>query len=267
MEAFACFDDMIVYQSEQQYSSNRFKILVIGTKGSGRSSLVRRFKSNTFEKTKNETDLSEVVVLVRAIQGYIAKADVQIAELSTFVADGDDKSSPVKVHNAKNYLDVNGVLLLYDMTNATAFEEVTDALSALQKMVAPDVDIYLVGTKSDLIDARAITFEEAEERAEKLGYSLFETSAVTGKNCEELLVEVLDRLAERRAAAQEYYREKKQNKKNEKESKEGVNEAKMDGNEIKEEEQVMEKATAVPDTESIKPNFFCWIPAFWKRRA
>ncbi|KHJ95651.1 Miro-like protein [Oesophagostomum dentatum] len=168
------YGDMIIYPKEPQYAPNRFKILVIGRKGSGRSALVRRFKLNVFEDQKDEITLPEITVIVRAVEGHIIKADFEIMELSKFLPD-DDPSSPAKMHNAHHHLDVNGVLLVYDITNMDSYREICDALPVLQHMLAPDVDISFVGTKSDLKEAREVPFEDAEKKSQQLEFSLFET--------------------------------------------------------------------------------------------
>ncbi|KAK6766107.1 hypothetical protein RB195_025800 [Necator americanus] len=196
------YSDIMIYPSEAQYAANRFKILVIGRGGSGRSSLLRRFKQNIFHNPKEEISHPEITVVVRAIHGSIVKADLQIIELSSFACN-EDVSGPAKVHMAKNFMDVNGVLLVYDTTNVKTFQELCDTLPTLQRMIAPNVDIFLVGTKADLNDQRMVSFDDAEKKSQELGFSLFETSAVTGVNCEELLIEVLDKVAERRAEIQE----------------------------------------------------------------
>ncbi|ETN87179.1 Miro-like protein [Necator americanus] len=157
------YSDIMIYPSEAQYAANRFKILVIGRGGSGRSSLLRRFKQNIFHNPKEEISHPEITVVVRAIHGSIVKADLQIMELSSFACN-EDVSGPAKVHMAKNFMDVNGVLLVYDTTNVKTFQELCDTLPTLQRMIAPNVDIFLVGTKADLNDQRMVSFDDAEKK-------------------------------------------------------------------------------------------------------
>ncbi|RCN51093.1 hypothetical protein ANCCAN_02880 [Ancylostoma caninum] len=107
------------------------------------------------------------------------------------------------------------------------------------KRIAPDVDIFLVGTKADLSDARKICFAVAEKKSQELGFSLFETSAVTGINCEELILEVLDKLFERRAEVREYLMEK---------------------------EKAPQEQSEANEVEPVKPSLFCWLPYFWKKK-
>ncbi|KIH57243.1 Ras family protein [Ancylostoma duodenale] len=208
-----------------QYAANRYKILVVGRSGSGRSALVRRFKHNEFHEIMEDLPLPEITVV------------------------------------AKHCLDVNGLLLVYDTTNQDAFGEICDVLPSLQRMthsqevsgcgvlafpaekdrnkIAPDVDIFLVGTKADLSDARKISFVDAEKKSQDLGFSLFETSAVIGINCEELILEVLDKLSERRAEVREYLTEK---------------------------EEVPQEESEANEVEPVKPSLFCWLPYFWNKK-
>uniref|UniRef100_A0A7I4Z7M6 Ras domain containing protein n=1 Tax=Haemonchus contortus TaxID=6289 RepID=A0A7I4Z7M6_HAECO len=231
--------EVAVVEDEPQYAPNRFKILVVGRRGSGKTALIRRLKDNVFSDEEDDpTSATDVTVIVRAVQGSIIKADMVEVDLSTFLA-CDSPSSQAKVHFVRQYFDVNGLLLLYDITNSDTFEEIDDVLRTLQRMVAPDVDICIVGTKADLMESRKISFEAAEQKSVEHGFSLFETSALTGINCEEALIETLDKLAERRAEVREYW---------------------------KENTEVCNELSTTNEHEPAESNFFCWIPKFWRRK-
>ncbi|RCN51094.1 hypothetical protein ANCCAN_02881 [Ancylostoma caninum] len=151
------YGDMVIFPREPQYAANRFKILVVGRSGSGRSALVRRFKHNEFHEIMEDLPLPEITVVVRAIRGDIVKADLQIMELSNFVAN-DDPSNLAKVHIAKHCLDVNGLLLVYDTTNQDAFGEICDALPSLQRM-----------TRSQEVSGCGVLAFRAERNRDKIG--------------------------------------------------------------------------------------------------
>ncbi|VDM59721.1 unnamed protein product [Angiostrongylus costaricensis] len=181
---------------------DRYKILILGRSGSGKSALIHRLKNNVFPDSDAITSFPNVTVIVRAIHGSIIKADLVESDLTDFLAK-DASPDTAKVHLAKQTLDVNGLFLIYDITNSETFWEIDEVL----RVIPPDVDICLVGTKADMVDHRQISFKEAENKSHQLGFSLVETSAMMGINCEELLLEVLDKVAERRLEVRQYLSE------------------------------------------------------------
>lgn len=58
-----------------QYAANRFKILVVGGRSSGKSAFIRRLKHNDFFQSENASS-TDVTVIVRALHGTIVKADL-----------------------------------------------------------------------------------------------------------------------------------------------------------------------------------------------
>ncbi|KAK6032881.1 Ras family protein [Ostertagia ostertagi] len=229
--------EVAVVADEPQYAANRYKILVVGRRGTGKSALIRRLKDNVFSDGEDVAGLTDVTVLVRALHGSIVKADVVEVDLSEFLSN-DAPTSQARVHFVKQYFDVNGLILVYDITNTDTFDEIDDVLRALQKMVAPDVDICIAGTKADLVESRMISYEAAEKKSIEHGFSLFETSAVTGINCEEVLIETLDKLAERRSDVREY---------------------------LSENAEVYNELSTPSEHEPVGWSLFCWIPNFWRR--
>lgn len=54
----------------------------------------------------------------------------------------------------------------------------------------PKVPMVIVGNKADLESQRAVTKEEGEELAKKLGVPFFETSAHTGQNTDDVFLTI-----------------------------------------------------------------------------
>ncbi|WKY17250.1 hypothetical protein Q1695_001677 [Nippostrongylus brasiliensis] len=185
---------------EPQFANNRFKILVVGRRECGKSALIRRLQRNTFENSK---DIPEVVVVIRAVHGSIVKVDLVAVDICKFLGD-DPITDQARVDFVKHSFDMSGLFLLYDTTNAETFAEIDEVLRVLKRMVPPDVDVCIVGTKADLVDSRKVSYDEAERKSQQLGYSLFETSALTGLNCDDVLLETLDKLSERRREIRDY---------------------------------------------------------------
>lgn len=59
------------------------------------------------------------------------------------------------------YRGANAALLLYDITNASTFEDIRGWLEELKKNCSPDLIIYIVGSKADLYRHRQVTSDLA----------------------------------------------------------------------------------------------------------
>ena len=90
------------------------------------------------------------------------------------------------------YRGAIGAVLVFDVTNRESFVNVAKWLEDLSSGASKNIQIILVGNKSDLADSRAISPEEANELASAHNLPYFETSAKTGENVE-LVFETLAR--------------------------------------------------------------------------
>jgi len=74
------------------------------------------------------------------------------------------------------YLSANVILLCYDVTNKESFENLSKWQADIGKYAQENVNVILVGIKSDLKAQRAVTTEEAQAFAEKNKYDFKEVS-------------------------------------------------------------------------------------------
>ena len=80
--------------------------------------------------------------------------------------------------------------LLYAIDNKESFNHAEGWLNELKSQANPDIRIFLVGNKADLEEDRKVTKEEGEKYKEDQHLDLFmETSAKTGQNARNVLVE------------------------------------------------------------------------------
>ena len=76
------------------------------------------------------------------------------------------------------YRNVDGVLLVFDITDAASFETINYWVEELNdKADIASIELMLVGNKNDLEQARQIQKSKAEQMAQKIGISYCETSA------------------------------------------------------------------------------------------
>lgn len=82
------------------------------------------------------------------------------------------------------YRDANALLLLYDVTAVSSFNNVRAWLSDVQEHAQSEVIVMLVGNKVDKSNERVVTREMGEKLANEYDVSYVETSAKTGLNVE-----------------------------------------------------------------------------------
>ncbi len=89
------------------------------------------------------------------------------------------------------YRGAHAAILAYSVGMRSSFESLNEWLKEIKNSCAPDVQIYLIGNKSDINPAeREVTFEEALEFKQKHNLLYFtETSAKSGDNIEKLFID------------------------------------------------------------------------------
>lgn len=71
------------------------------------------------------------------------------------------------------------------MTDRESFEHVKQWMLEIERYAGSNVSTLLVGNKRDLVEKRAVSFEEAEELAATFGVRFVETSAKDSTNVEQ----------------------------------------------------------------------------------
>mmetsp|Transcript_985 Transcript_985/g.2264 ORF Transcript_985/g.2264 Transcript_985/m.2264 type:complete len:206 (+) Transcript_985:52-669(+) len=152
-----------------------FKLLLIGNSGVGKSCLLLRFADNTY----NETHISTIGVdfKIRTIDLEDKTVKLQIWDTA-----GQERFRTIA---AAYYRGAHGIVIVYDVTDESSFENVKSWMDEISKYGSDKVSKLLVGNKSDLADRRAIPEEDGRKLAESLGMKFLETSAKTADRVEE----------------------------------------------------------------------------------
>ncbi|XP_053270503.1 ras-related protein Rab-37 isoform X2 [Pleuronectes platessa] len=82
------------------------------------------------------------------------------------------------------YRDAHALLLLYDITSRSSFDNIRAWLTEIHEYAQTDVVIMLLGNKADMNSERAIRRDEGERLAREYSVPFMETSAMTGVNVE-----------------------------------------------------------------------------------
>ncbi|KAG2393290.1 hypothetical protein C9374_006821 [Naegleria lovaniensis] len=162
-----------------QYSDDNidflYNIIVAGDSGVGKSSLINRFVRNDFRLHTKPTigvDFSSKDISYdgKRILGKI------------WDTAGQERFQAI---TPSFYRGAHGAMIVFDLSNRNTFEKVEDKwISQLRKYGEPNCIIILVGNKSDLVDQRQISVEEASQFAQKHGAYYMETSALNASNVE-----------------------------------------------------------------------------------
>ncbi|XP_030630750.1 ras-related protein Rab-37 [Chanos chanos] len=80
------------------------------------------------------------------------------------------------------YRDAQALLLLYDITSRSSFDNIRAWLTEIHEYAQNDVVILLLGNKADMCSRRAVKQDEGEKLAREYGVTFMETSAKTGVN-------------------------------------------------------------------------------------
>lgn len=80
------------------------------------------------------------------------------------------------------YRKVQGILLVYDITDKTSFLNIRSWMEQIQNHADNNVNKILIGNKFDLAQKRVVTHEEGAMLAKEFKIPFFETSAVNNTN-------------------------------------------------------------------------------------
>ena len=152
------------------------KVILIGDSSVGKTSILYRYMQNQFLETPNIT---------LGLELSIKKLQLENNEsivLNIWDSAGQEKYRSLTYHF---YRGVNGIILVFDVNNTDTFKNLTSWLTQINKHAPENVDIVLVGNKSDDENEENSVWKNNEELlniVKKYRLTYFETSAKNGKN-------------------------------------------------------------------------------------
>ena len=164
------------------------RLLTLGDSGAGKSSLLLRYTQNEFSTEYMPTIGIDFRLKTVEMKGKTIK--VQVWDTA-----GQERFRTI-THNY--YRGAYGIALVYDVTNASSFENIRKWIQDVQTYAESSVNIVLIGNKCDLTDKRVVETEKGKELAKEFGIQFFETSAKADINVQDafsaLVKQVTDRL-------------------------------------------------------------------------
>ncbi|XP_070512675.1 ras-related protein Rab-37 isoform X2 [Cardiocondyla obscurior] len=150
-----------------------FKVMLLGDSGVGKTCLLTRFRDGRF--------LSGNYITTVGIdfRNKVVNVDDTPIKLQIWDTAGQERFRSV---THAYYRDAHALLLLYDVTNKTSYDNIRAWLSEIREHANEDVVIMLLGNKSDCGTERVVKREDGERLAQEYKVPFMETSAKTGLN-------------------------------------------------------------------------------------
>lgn len=151
-----------------------FKLLLIGDSGVGKTCLLFRFSDDAF----NTTFISTIGIdfKIKTVELGGKKIKLQIWDTA-----GQERFHTI---TTSYYRGAMGIMLVYDITNAKTFDNISKWLRNIDEHANEDVEKMILGNKCDMDDKRQVSKERGESIAREHSIPFLETSAKTNINVE-----------------------------------------------------------------------------------
>ena len=163
------------------------KLLICGEFKVGKTSLIRRFVENRFERD------------------YISTLGVEISKKTVILSESTKMNFIIwdiggqqhfNVNRARFYNGANAALIMVDRTRSDHLNSIENWYNDIKKSIQRNIPVIIVGNKSDLSDEIVISEEELKEVAKQFGFHYIVTSALTGENVNDAFLYISYRVIE-----------------------------------------------------------------------
>ena len=152
------------------------KVIIVGDASVGKTCLLQRMINNTFDfETKTTTGFSNSSIEV--------EYNDQKLELKLWDTAGQERYNSL---TAMYFKGVDFALLVYDITNKSSFEKLSFWDQHLKDNSIEGNRVFVIGSKSDLEEKRAVSIEEGESYAKSHGANFLEVSSLNNVNIDAL---------------------------------------------------------------------------------
>lgn len=160
--------------STESHQKFRFKIVLCGDWAVGKTSLIKRFSTNTFTNDYLTTIAVNIVTKEMVVNGFNV-------ELMIWDTGGQERFSHLR---KQYYKGAQGVIFAFDITRPESYRAFEKRWLPEVNDVIKDYILTIWGTKGDLLDQRVVSTNSGDRLARRHNANYFETSAKTGKNVE-----------------------------------------------------------------------------------
>ena len=160
------------------------RVVMIGDSSVGKTCIVERFIHSTFTPERQNT-------IASMYETYSEKRNDEEIQLQIWDTAGEEK---FKSLGHIYYRDASGAVVVFDMTNRTSFQNVSEWIELFRSTAGDGPGICIVGNKVDRVDDIVISEKEAQEWAKSKGLAFFPTSAATGSGIKDVFSYMIDLL-------------------------------------------------------------------------
>jgi Ras-related protein Rab-1A len=152
-----------------------YKVIIVGNSFTGKSSILLKLCDNTFKEAYLTTIGVDFKIKTIAAEGK--KVKLQIWDTA-----GQERFHTITL---SYYKKAHAVVIVFDLTDINSFNSIENWVSEAQQHAPHSAKKYLIGTKSDMIEKRVVSFEDASNMAKEFKLNYVEVSSKTGSNIQE----------------------------------------------------------------------------------
>ena len=165
------------------------KICIIGDSSVGKTNVLFKFIEGQFSPLHVATIGFDYKSKIITLPTSKKKVKLQIWDTA-----GQEKYMSM---NKSLFQRVQGIILMYDITNRETFERLQIWLNLIKQMTN-EIPIILVGNKLDLEDSeehgRIVEYNEGDDFANENEIDFFEVSAVSGANIDNIFLSIAEKV-------------------------------------------------------------------------
>ncbi|XP_065186968.1 ras-related protein Rab-22A-like [Sycon ciliatum] len=165
-------------------SLREIKLCLLGDAGVGKSSLVLRFVSDTFNTNSEST-------IGASFMSKVLEVNDQAYKYQIWDTAGQEKYRGLA---PMYYRGAAAAIVVYDITSKESFQKLQDWMRELQHLGPPEIVLAIAGNKCDLSEKREVAFEDAKNYAEQMNAIFAETSALQATNVHALFEAISKKL-------------------------------------------------------------------------
>ena len=176
-------DEIIIEENVSNFEKEyyKLKLIVLGDSGVGKTNIIHRYITDTFNTETKATIGVEFFIKTFRVNNDIIKLEI-------WDTAGQERYKSI---TSAYYKGSRGVLLVYDITRYTTFENLEKWMNEINEKVKGSLKMMIIGNKSDLNDERKVDIENALEKAKLLNIPFMETSALDSTNIQNAFENIL----------------------------------------------------------------------------
>ena len=162
------------YTSDMAEYDYLFKLVTIGDAGVGKTSLYEGYSNDQYPPPPPIISNIGIDFGIRTITLEGKTVKLQIWDTA-----GQER---FRTLISAYYRQASGILLVYDVTCEDSFKNVGMWLNNVKEYASDNVQVIILGNKTDLTEERKVSTERGRMMAEEHSLKFIETSAQTGEN-------------------------------------------------------------------------------------